>query len=176
MFRGWLIHTSHSSLACSDPHALGVIKVEGTDHSWRHSISFREVRKMTIVVSQEASVIKPYPEISSGVFSERGRCCLGYPVGGMISMKGLAAAVPPGQHCLRVAQRADPEVAVGIFKQPKYGSRRESIPLLVNRFGPRLSELRQAQPGIANETLVAGQPPFAFAVLKHDLVPAPAPA
>src|SRR5262249_44830261 len=91
-------------------------------------------------------------------------------------MKRLCFSLPPRKRLLRRVQRADPNVAARILKDPEYFHSRQPLSRCVGSLRPHVRELfKRAYVGVTRNSLGRRYPPFAQMVPEYDLIPAPAP-
>jgi hypothetical protein len=91
-------------------------------------------------------------------------------------MKSLCSALPSGQQKIGIAQCADPDVATRIFKDSEDFIARQPIAGCIGGLRARSGNvLKPLQPGVTHKPLTGAHPPFPATILKHNLIPAPAP-
>src|SRR6185436_15610451 len=118
MIRLRVVEASDSARISRNPQPSSVVQVQGPDESSRDSIGLSEHSKTTIVITGQAAVIKPQPEIVSGILAVGGgRAARRKTVRFGVEVKRLIRSLPPDDCVAHSRSYADPDVTVRVFKQ-----------------------------------------------------------
>jgi hypothetical protein len=147
-----------------------VIQIQTSNHAGRHSVGIGKVREVFRAITKQAAFVKADPELAGAVFTESGWSSFRQAICRRVAMESFGGSFPSGQTGAGSVNRADPDIAAGIFKQAKDIVRGQAIFGGIETLRTNMGQfLNRFDSGKAAKPFARCDPPFSFMILRSDV-------